>query len=431
MIDISELLNPYFYFWTFVCVLMSASVAWAYLRCFKIRTRPAVIYIINAIGFTILPVFLRIILPSVASYSIVIAMTFILISSLFTTEGGKLRIIPFYMLNFLIDAITEVFLHIAFINNYTEPVLFNRHRVVVAIIFLFITTPMKYILAAVWNKLINKGGCVRLNWLFIVFPIAQALAFIAMMFRSIGWNEEASLYFILVAMAIFALSDILFLKFISDLEKKNALEKELKELEQTCLILEKHYEGIEAKRYETAKIRHDIKNQITAVRNLVLSGRSDEAGELMGELERSIEQTKEYEYCGIPIINAVLEEKDTVCKEDRIELTVDICSELLSEITKKELCCIFSNLMDNAIKANLKVEKNRYIQLKTVHKGNYTVIACKNPVPHSYRSGKLSPEKSRGYGLKILRDIAAAHDGSFDVEVSDECCTAIFIIKNK
>ncbi|MGN1415591.1 MAG: hypothetical protein ACI4XF_02020, partial [Oscillospiraceae bacterium] len=47
--------------------------------------------------------------------------------------------------------------------------------------------------------------------------------------------------------------------------------------------------------------------------------------------------------------------------------------------------------------------------------------------PHAYPMWTGS-QKSSGYGLKILRDMAMQYYGSFDIEIADGVCTAVIAI---
>ena len=113
-----------------------------------------------------------------------------------------------------------------------------------------------------------------------------------------------------------------------------------------------------------------------------------------------------------------------------ISFTADISLNQLDVIAKNHLCCIFSNLIDNAIKETIKIKSltDRHIEIKAAQKHSYTLIRCENPVPEGTENQKLDPLKSSGYGLKILRDIAMQYNGNFDIEIKDGVCTAVVAV---
>lgn len=71
-----------------------------------------------------------------------------------------------------------------------------------------------------------------------------------------------------------------------------------------------HYQSVERRREEMAKIRHDYNNLLSSVLGLVRMGKTREAEEMVLGLLARVEATREAPYCGIPIVNAILSEKE-------------------------------------------------------------------------------------------------------------------------
>lgn len=131
-------------------------------------------------------------------------------------------------------------------------------------------------------------------WIAIMLLLILILAAI----RGMRDALNTSSYFIFIC--IFAIMEFATLMlFLSQSERKEAQEEKQRTLEEVkklrhIMELEKlHYEQIEARREEMAKIRHDYNNVITSVMYLIENGRTDEAEEIMKDLARRISQTKE------------------------------------------------------------------------------------------------------------------------------------------
>ena len=76
-----------------------------------------------------------------------------------------------------------------------------------------------------------------------------------------------------------------------------------------------------------------------------------------------------------------------------------------------ELCRIFGNLMDNAMKANEMVTDKLIVLTAVIHQG-YLVIKCENPFVE-----RINIKSERvGYGLKIMREIAELYQGELHTE---------------
>ena len=206
--------------------------------------------------------------------------------------------------------------------------------------------------------------------------------------------------------------------FLSQAEKQEAqnekreAQEEVRKLQRVMELEKVHYEQIEARREEMAKIRHDYNNVITSVMHLIENGKTDEAGSVMKDLAWRISQTKEYPFCPVPIINAVLTEKQKVCQAEGILLKADLLFPGESLVADLDWCMIFGNLMDNAIRSCRELqgrEKERWITLNAGTVQNYLIIKCRNPSLEN----REKIIKGTGYGHKILADIAGKYDGDF------------------
>ena len=98
----------------------------------------------------------------------------------------------------------------------------------------------------------------------------------------------------------------------------------------------------------------------------------------------------------------------------------EVCS-----VAPLDLCSMFSNLLDNAIRACEELpEDKRIIDLSARNQGDYLLIRCDNPAlehPGNQPQGT-------GYGKKILRDIAERYHGEFQTSFADGVFTARLIL---
>ena len=184
-----------------------------------------------------------------------------------------------------------------------------------------------------------------------------------------------------------------------------------------------HYQAIEARREQLAKIRHDFNNQLTAAYHLINLNDREMAGQLLDEMKTDIAKTKEYAYCANAIANAVLTEKAAECEEHGIRLTTEI--ELPEEppIQAVQLCSVFSNLFDNAIKAAKEcAEGERFVSVRATHHGDYLHVKVENSAPDP-KTKKESARKK--YGQEDLADIASRYDGELNYSWKDGVYSAM------
>lgn len=191
------------------------------------------------------------------------------------------------------------------------------------------------------------------------------------------------------------------------------------------------YKSFESKRYEIEKIRHDFKNQLLTIKEMLGSGEYVKSEAFIDELEKSIAKTKIEVYSKIPVINAIISSKTEICTENGIKTSVDISINEAGGIDQNHLCSVFSNTIDNAINANLKITERdkRYIEIKARQDSGYIVACVKNPVCENQAPTENKSSAEHGYGLRILEDIAKKYDGAFKIEFSEDTCKAEIMLK--
>ncbi len=285
-------------------------------------------------------------------------------------------------------------------------------------IIVFILTSL---LLMAWNRLIAHRMVLHRTLLFLIFPISQFALLLA--FENF-YPQTSSLNHLLASIGAFLglLADFILLYILLEQGHKEALERKLQELETLRRVEAVHYQAIEARREQLAKIRHDFNNQLTAAYNLISSDR-EMAGELLDELKTDIAKTKEYAYCANAIVNAVLMEKAAECEEYGIRLTTEIELPEEPSIQAVHQCSVFSNLCDNAIKAaKACAEGNRFVTVRATHNGDYLHVKVENSAPDP-KSKKESARKK--YGQEILADIASRYDGELNYSWKDGIYSAM------
>ena len=73
-------------------------------------------------------------------------------------------------------------------------------------------------------------------------------------------------------------------------ESKKQLAKELEEVELKMAQDQNHYQELEKKREEMAKIRHDYNNFLSTISGLIRVGNEEEAKELLAEIIREMKE---------------------------------------------------------------------------------------------------------------------------------------------
>lgn len=279
--------------------------------------------------------------------------------------------------------------------------------------------------ASLWRRFRLQKRMPRGSWVFVLLPLCLLIPNIVYCVEMYN-NRQPISTLNLTTLAAAAIVNFVLICVQFNQAGKDEVEKELSALRQQSELERQHYHNVEARREEMAKIRHDYNNLITSVLGLLNMNKTQEAAEALGNLLAKVEETREYPYCGIPIVNAILSEKEAVCRRNKIALRTDLLFPEDAAITPIDLCSIFANLLDNAIRActHLPPERAREIELSVAVQGDYLLIRCDNP---SIKAPGKHAEGS-GYGMKILSDISKRYGGKFKTNYENGIFTARLIL---
>lgn len=419
---------------------------WTFSQCFKIRISKvlftALMILVSCIAI-VPPTFFQIYFPIKA------AVLFILVFVVFklSSESDFVKPFIFLCLDMLVNITLEMLLMMMVtligINDFQDVNdVYTFNRMISSLMFTVICIPFKYLIALLWNRIVNKSTSSRLNLSLILFPAAQTFAMVGMVADHAG-NADAkqhpmvqanSTLVLTISFLTFLVADIVYLYFMADLEKKAVLEREISSLKYARQLEEQHFKQIEEKRYEVAKIRHDINNQLASIKSMVHSRHIEQAEELIGELENTVRNTQEYRYCSIPVVNAVISEKNKEAEKYGIRLVTKIDIPDSCGITQHHLCSAFANMIDNAIRAERgfteKDSDKKIINVNAVSDSVSVYITVRN-----YVSGvEISREDDsslHGYGQQILGDIAQIYSGRFEKSEKNGEYTCTLILGKK
>lgn len=276
-----------------------------------------------------------------------------------------------------------------------------------------------------WRNFKKKKRTVPNMLVFVYMHICTA--FSISVFAVDVYIDGSEISILNVFLIMFAYILAMLLMFIPMyLSRKDEFEKGFNELKHITELDHQHYESVELRREEMAKIRHDYNNILSSVLALLHMNKIPEAEETVKNLLIKIEQTREMEYCEIPIVNAILSEKEAECRRNNIKLSVDLLFPADISVSYIDLCSVFSNLLDNAIRAcnHFTQEENKRIDLTVRTQGGYILVRCDNP---SLKAPGAQPEGT-GYGMKILNDIAKRYGGEFKSSFKDGVFTARLVM---
>ena len=260
------------------------------------------------------------------------------------------------------------------------------------------------VLMNIWSRGNKKGKTMKYSVFFILYACNQSYV-LTVMGEEMFFTQIGNVLLFCWMGSVIIMMVLLVILF--NQAEKETLEQSLREINQKKELEQKHYQDIARKREETANIFEYHKKEVYELQGFLKDRQMDEVEKSLKKLYKNLEKTREYLYCSIPIVNVVLSEKEKSCEEKNVRLEVDLRMPEEMNIKQMDLCRIFGNLLDNAIRA---CESGQVIYLTSGVLGDYLIINCENPTAKA--PGGI-PEGS-GYGKLILKDIAKQYQGEFE-----------------
>lgn len=184
---------------------------------------------------------------------------------------------------------------------------------------------------------------------------------------------------------------------------------------------EEYYRAQEKYLQNMHALTHDFKNHLVAIR--ALTGNDDQLSEYVDQISGRLAESSKgiTDYTDNKVINVILHQKQQICIENHIELTIKCNYSLLNFIQYPDACSIFGNALDNAIAACLlQAGTQRYINLN-IYSHNETLVVefenSRNPSiklledgKSMFRTTKQQPQL-HGYGLINIKEAVVAYHG--------------------
>jgi hypothetical protein len=190
-------------------------------------------------------------------------------------------------------------------------------------------------------------------------------------------------------------------------------------------------------RDETHKLRHDAQNQLLTVKTLLDEGETDKAAGMAEKLSGAVAVLPRVDYCENTLANAVLANKEPLCREAGIETEYSLNLPPEIGVADEDLVSALANLLDNAIKACRKLPEGaeKRIALTAEKKDDILLLRCLNSADPEEKRELSKPKKpgkdGHGWGLRILRDMAKRYDGSFKMNDAGSTVDAVLMLKEK
>lgn len=201
-------------------------------------------------------------------------------------------------------------------------------------------------------------------------------------------------------------------------ENEKFLQLRLNMMEENYIQIVKLYQ-------EKANLLHDEKHHMRVLDGMLENGEVEQSRSYIRTVVDDLKKSGKRVWSGHRMLDLILNIKSQEAERLGIifEIQLDDMSEL--KLEDKEICVLFSNLLDNAIEANQKVREQRWIRLCGERKGHMFILNMSNAVGEKvcFEGEKLVSSKPNkelhGFGLQSVHRIVEKYQGEQRV-VADE-----------
>lgn len=209
-------------------------------------------------------------------------------------------------------------------------------------------------------------------------------------------------------------------------------QSDLKQLQMQAT----YYDILDQEQQTTRKIRHDMNNHMQVVYGLLKETQYEKAHAYIESVFSSLNHSVLKNYTEDPVINLVLNQKINSMEDHHISVDTKINLEKLECFHDMDLCCIFSNTLDNAQEACRKIQEKsrRRIEIKARIKNGYFSYALTNSKANTIttKNGKYITDKAdkkrHGFGISNVKEIVSKYKGEIEFKDLGETFEVVIII---
>lgn len=258
----------------------------------------------------------------------------------------------------------------------------------------------------------------------IVTNILSILVILALLFEVIESAEFKGLILV-ICMGLILISNFSLIFIIGKVMKESTLENENKIIRQKIESQYKHYLELQNAQLKIRKLYHDMNNHLVCIENMNNKGKSSK--DYLSSLRKELDEWGSIDTTGNMIVDIILSEKRDVCRKENISFHADIKFMNSDFMDMMDICSMFSNILDNAIEASIKIEdtSNRNINIVCNTINKFFVIRCENSKANNIleSSNKIFTDKKdkfvHGLGISSIKNSVEKYNGTVAIEHTD------------
>ena len=188
---------------------------------------------------------------------------------------------------------------------------------------------------------------------------------------------------------------------------------------------EKQYRKTRQYLQDTSAIRHDFRQHILYINELLEQGQTDKLKDYLSPIVETANRTHRV-ICENQAVDVIANHYDEIASSKNIAISWSIDLNEKLPIDEADMCAVMGNLVENAIQAVEQLEgdnrlvnvriglltpKTLVISIYNAYKGR--LILDKNGLP-------ITEKKNHGIGLRSVRNIVERYGGSMEIETHNQ-----------
>lgn len=252
--------------------------------------------------------------------------------------------------------------------------------------------------------------------IFFIDEYISSILYGNIVLKNAGGNDISVNHYHMLVIQIFGMASLFCLLFAyKKLLQNFCLRTELSLLEQEEASLNRYVEEARARYEKTNSFRHDIKNHMTVVKDLLQNGKQDEALAYIGDMADMSEALSFPCSIGNPVADILVGNKLGIAESIGIAVDCTLRLPYPCLIRDIDFCIILSNALDNAIRAcrDIDAGADKYIRLTGRIQGDFVLLEVEN----GFQGKGLS---ERGTGLSNIKAVAEKYQGAMSVKTQGD-----------
>ena len=256
--------------------------------------------------------------------------------------------------------------------------------------------------------------------ILMIFIMSEYINTLSFDYQFVVLEEDGSFEYLLshwqlLAMNLLGLLSLFCILFsYKKLQQNFRLSTEISLLEQEEHSLNQYVEEAKTRYDETKSFRHDIRNHIAVVKNLLQSGKLEEAVSYMEDMDDMAEKMSFPCSTNNPVVDILVGNKLGIAKSMGIDVDCSLLLPYPCSLRDIDICIILSNVLDNAIQAvkRLDAGMEKYIHVSGRIQGDFLMMEIENSF-----HGKGAFKK--GTGLSNVKKVAEKYGGAMSIEAQE------------